>query len=118
STASAPRWNDLTFSTNAVTLSGFETADVNVTATFGGDVTEYGQMDGSLTPLVCLEKAAPAGPLDSHPSLLARTMVRADGADSWVASFRVTAADSGRWQGTCLVAYDGGGHEVHVDPRL
>jgi hypothetical protein len=116
--ASGPTLNDLAFSTNAVALSGFETADVNVTATFGGDVTEYGQMDGSLTPLVCLQKAVPAGPLDSHPSLLARTMVRADGGDSWVASFRLTAADSGRWQVTCLIAYDEAGHELNLDPAL
>jgi len=114
--AGEPTLDDLAFSTNAVTLSGFDTADVDVTATFGGDVTEYGQMDGSLTPLVCLQKAVASGPPDSHPSLLARTMVRADGADSWVASFRLTAADSGRWQVTCLIAYDEAGHELNLDP--
>ena len=116
--AGEPTLGDLDFSTNAVTLNGFETADVNVTATFGGDIVEYGQMDGSLTPLVCLQKAGAADPLDPHSSMIARTMVRTDGTNSWVASFRLTAADSGRWQVTCLIAFDQARHELNLDPAL
>ena len=116
--AGEPTLGDLDFSTNAVTLRGFETADVNVTATFGGDIVEYGQMDGSSTPLVCLQKAGVADPLDPHSSMIARTMVRTDGTNAWVASFRLTAADSGRWQVTCLIAFDESRHELNLDPAL
>ena len=116
--ASGPTLNDLAFSTNAVTLSGFETADLDVTATFGGDIIEYGQMDGSLTPLVCLQKAGAVGSFDPHSSMIARTMVRTGGANSWIASFRLTAADSGRWRVTCLIAYDEARHELNLDPAL
>jgi len=99
-----------------VTLSGFETADIEVTATLGGDVVEYGQMDGSSTPLVCLEKAGARDPLDPHSFMLARTMVRTAGTNQWVASFRLTAGDDGRWQATCLIAYDRAGGELSTDP--
>ena len=113
-----PRLIDIAFSTNAVTLSGFETADINVTATLEGDVVEFGQMDGSRTPLVCLERADATDPLDPHSYKLARTMLRTDGTNQWVASFRLTAGDNGRWQATCLIAFDQAGHELNLNPAV
>ncbi len=113
-----PSLLDLVFSTNAVTLNGFETADINLTATLDGDVVEFGQMDGSRTPLVCLERAGASDPLDPHSYELARTMVRTAGTNQWVASFRLTAGDSGRWQATCLVAFDQAGNELNMDPAV
>ena len=113
-----PSLNLVAFSTNAVDLTGFETADVEVTATLPADVAEFGQMDGSLTPLVCLEKAGPVDPLGTHDSTIARTMVRTAGTTQWVASFRLTAGDSGRWRVSCLIAYDEAGHELSMNPAM
>jgi len=110
---------DIAFSTESVTLDGFETADVNVSVTFGGDVVQYHQTDGSLTPMICLERDGTPASLGPHPSVLSRTLVPIGGAaEPWVASFRLTSGDRGTWRVTCVVAYDADGHELSVYPAL
>lgn len=109
---------DIAFSNEVVTLDGFETADVNVTVTFAGDVVQYHQMDGSLTPLICLERDGAADAVDPHPSALSRTLVEIGGTNPWVASFRLTSGDRGTWRVTCVVAYDASGNELNINPAI
>lgn len=116
--AAAMAVHEIAFSTESVTLDGFETADVNVTATFAGDVVQYHQGDGSLTPLICLQRDGTADAIDPHPSVLSRTLVQIGETNPWVASFRLTSGDQGTWRVTCVVAYDADGQELNINPSI
>lgn len=109
---------NIAFSSELVTLDGFETADVNVTVTLAGDVVPSHQMDGSLTPLICLERDGAADAVDPHPSALSRTLVEIGGTNPWVASLRLTSGDQGTWRVTCVVAYDASGKELNINPAI
>jgi hypothetical protein len=117
-TISALSVENIAFSSELVTLDGFETADVNVTVSFAGDVVQYHDINASLTPLICLERDGTADAIDPHPLALSRTLVQIGGTNPWVASFRLTSGDQGTWRVTCVVAYDADGNELIVNPSL
>lgn len=97
-----------------VELAGFDTTDVTVTAEFTGPVEPVAQMDGTVTPLVCMEKAGDS--IDGHVRFLVDSMVPSPGTNEWSTVFRMTSAQGGLWRISCLVAYDGAGNKLDVNP--
>jgi hypothetical protein len=99
-----------------MTLSGFQAADLIVTITFSGEVV-YPGADTSQAAQVCLTRD-PSGTIDPRPVQRIRGLTRIDGTQQASATFRMTPRDHGTWRLTCIIAVDGDGRGVTIDPVL